>query len=98
MSKASIYFVYILECADGSLYTGITTDVERRFSEHKAGTGGHYTRAHGAKNMVYIEKRPDRSSALKREAEIKSWSRKEKLLLIEQKPSYRLRQRRPSKK
>ena len=77
-----MYYVYIIECKDGSLYTGITTDVERRFQEHKNGTGGHYTKAKQAVKVVYSQKYPDRSSALKREAEIKSWSRRKKLELI----------------
>jgi len=76
-----MYFVYILECADGSLYTGITTDVTRRFAEHQAGAGGHFTRAKGAKRIVYTEERPSRSAAQKREAEIKTWSRIKKLAL-----------------
>ncbi len=77
-----MYFVYILECADKSLYTGITTDIERRLSEHKNGKGGHYTRARRAKKMVYTERQKDRSSASKREAEIKRWPREKKLELI----------------
>jgi len=77
------YFVYLLECKDGSLYTGITTDVERRLAEHKNGTGGHFTRAKKAKRMVYTEQHPDRSSASKREAEIKKWPRKKKRALVE---------------
>jgi putative endonuclease len=77
-----MYFVYILECRDTSLYTGITTDVKRRFAEHKEGKGGHYTRAHGARRIVYTEKRKNRSSASKREAEIKRFSRPQKLELI----------------
>lgn len=76
------YFVYILECGDRSLYTGITTDVKRRFSEHKNGEGGHFTRAKKAKRIVYTEQYPDRSSAQKREAEIKEFTRKKKLELI----------------
>ncbi|MFZ3043811.1 MAG: GIY-YIG nuclease family protein [Minisyncoccia bacterium] len=75
------YFVYLLECGDGSLYTGVTTDVARRFAEHKKGIGGRFTRAKGARRIVYIEEYPDRSSAQKREAEIKSWSREKKLEL-----------------
>lgn len=82
-SKSVRYFVYLLECEDGSLYTGITTDVERRFAEHQSGTGGHFTRAKGAKRIVYTEQHPDRSAALKREAEIKSWPREKKLILVE---------------
>ena len=77
------YFVYLLECADGSLYTGVTTDVKRRLAEHKNGTGGRFTRAKGAKRIVYTERHPDRSSAQKREAEIKSWPREKKLTLVE---------------
>jgi putative endonuclease len=77
-----MYFVYIIECADGSYYTGITTDVERRFNEHKKGDGGHYTSAKGVLAVVYREKQSDRSSALKREAEIKSWSKKKKHQLV----------------
>lgn len=79
-----MYYVYILKCADGSLYTGITTDVGRRFEEHKAGTGGHYTRSRVVAKVVYTEKLPDRSSASKREAEIKRLPRAKKLLLIKQ--------------
>ena len=77
-----MYFVYILKCLDGSLYTGITTDIKRRFEEHKKGVGGHYTRAKGASKIVFQEKHPDRSSASKREAEIKSWPRKKKEALF----------------
>jgi putative endonuclease len=77
-----MYFVYILECGDGSLYTGITTDVKRRFAEHKSGAGGHFTRAKGAKRIVYTEEQPSRSAAQKREAEIKKLTREQKLALI----------------
>jgi len=77
------YFVYLLECGDGSLYTGITTDVDRRLAEHKSGTGSHFTRAKGAKRIVYTEEHPNRSSAQKREAEIKTWPRRKKLALLE---------------
>ena len=78
-----MYLVYILECGDKSLYTGITTDLKRRFAEHKAGEGGHYTSAKGVVKIVYTEQHPDRSSASKREAEIKSWPRKKKLSLLQ---------------
>ncbi len=77
-----MYFVYILECADKTLYTGITTDVRRRLTEHKVGKGGRYTRARGARRVVYSEKCKDRSSASKREAAIKHLSREQKLTLI----------------
>jgi putative endonuclease len=80
-SKTKGYFVYLLECEDGSLYAGITTDVERRFNEHAAKIGGHYTRAHAAKRIVYTEQFKNRSAASKREAEIKSLPRERKLNL-----------------
>ena len=82
-----VYFVYLIKCKDGSLYTGITTDVQRRFREHKKGTGGHYTKAKGVVRVVYTEKHPDRSSASKREAEIKRWPRKKKMDLIKSFPA-----------
>jgi putative endonuclease len=76
------YFIYLLECADKSIYTGITTDVARRLAEHKKNIGSRYTRAHGAKKILYTEKFSTRSAALRREAEIKRWPRKRKLGLI----------------
>ena len=77
-----MYFIYILRCKDKSLYTGITTDVERRFKEHRAGTGGHYTRSHKPEKVLYREKAGTRSNALKREAEIKSWPREKKMQFV----------------
>jgi putative endonuclease len=77
-----MYFVYILKCRDSTLYTGITTDLERRFEEHKKGIGSHYTRAKKVQRIVYTEERKNRSSASKREAEIKKMSRAIKLKLI----------------
>ena len=79
-----MYFVYVLECKDGSLYTGITTNVERRFKEHKDGIGGHYTRAKRVVRVVYTERYTDRSSAARLEVEIKSWRREKKLHVIGQ--------------
>jgi putative endonuclease len=78
---AKPYWLYLLKCKDGSIYTGITTDVKRRFLEHKNGKGGHYTKAKGAAKILYTEKRRTKGSALKREAQIKRLSRKEKLTL-----------------
>lgn len=77
-----MYFVYILRCADKTLYTGITTDLARRLAEHKAGDGGHYTRAHGAKKIIYSERHADRSAASRREAQIKRLTRDKKLALM----------------
>jgi len=74
--------VYILECNDGSLYTGITTNVERRLHEHKNGKGGHYTASRQVQHVVYTEEHPNRSAALKREAEIKKLPKDKKLQLI----------------
>lgn len=79
---APMYFVYIIECRDASLYTGITTDVGRRFKEHKEGRGGRYTRAKKVKKLLYFEKQKDRSSALKREAQIKRLPKSKKLALV----------------
>ena len=75
--------VYILRCGDGSLYTGISTDVQRRLAEHRSGKGAKYTRSRGPLELVYQEECPDKSAALKRELEIKALPRAEKLKLIE---------------
>jgi len=76
------YFLYIIECSNKALYTGITTDLKRRFNEHKTGNGGHYTAYNPAVKIRYSEKYPTRSEASKREAQIKNWSRTKKLDLI----------------
>ena len=76
------WFVYILRCADGSLYTGITTDVSRRCEQHNAGTASRYTRSRLPVNLSYQEAQASQSLALKRELEIKAMSRKEKDALI----------------
>ena len=76
-----MYYIYLLLCDDKSIYTGITTDVPRRFKEHKNGDGGHYTRSHGAQKIIYIERRTTRSKALMREAKIKKMGREQKLAL-----------------
>lgn len=76
---APMYFVYILQCKDSSLYTGIAKDVQKRFGEHAAGRGGAYTRSHKPIRIVCIEKKKTRSAALRREAEIKRWSRNKKI-------------------
>jgi putative endonuclease len=77
-----MYYVYLLECADGSIYTGVTTDVARRFKEHADGKGAQYTKARKATKLLYTEKAKDRSTAQKREAEIKAWPRIKKLALV----------------
>ena len=76
------WFVYILRCADGSLYTGITTDVSRRCKQHNAGTASRYTRSRLPVELAYQEAQDNRSLALKRELAIKAMSRQEKESLI----------------
>ncbi|MDR0852834.1 MAG: GIY-YIG nuclease family protein [Clostridiales Family XIII bacterium] len=74
--------VYILECRDGSLYTGWTNDIEKRLKAHNAGTGGKYTRSRLPVKLAYFEIAETRSEALKREAAIKRMKRSEKIKLI----------------
>ena len=78
----NIWKLYILRCGDGTLYTGISTDVEKRFAVHSSGKGAKYTRGRGPLELVYWEECGDRSAALKREVEIKKLSREEKEKLI----------------
>jgi len=77
-----MYYVYIIQCKDKSLYTGITTDVSRRFEEHKQGIGSNYTKAKKAVKLVFVEESLNRSLASKREAEIKNFKRAQKLELV----------------
>ena|ERR1039457_2211516 len=74
--------VYIISCSDNSLYTGITTDVERRFRQHSEGRGAKYFRGRQPIGIVYLESGHTRSSASKREIQIKSSSRIEKNILL----------------
>ena len=76
------WFVYILRCAECSLYTGITKDVDRRCQQHNAGTASRYTRSRLPVKLVYQEVHFSQGSALKREAAIKAMTRREKLALI----------------
>lgn len=81
------WFVYIIEASDGSLYTGVTTNVERRFTEHRdSAKGAKFFRGRRPLKIVYQQDHPDRSSALQREAEIKKLTREKKLYLIGQFP------------
>ena len=75
------WYVYMLRCGDGTLYTGITDDVQRRLEAHRSGKGAKYTRGRGPLELAYTEKLPDKSAALKREIAIKKLSRREKLEL-----------------
>ena len=78
-----LWFVYMLLCGDDTLYTGISDDVDRRLAQHRAGKGAKYTRGRGPLSLVYQEKCPSYSDALKREYRIKQLSRAEKQELIE---------------
>ena len=84
------WIVYILECADTSLYTGITNDLERRLEEHRAGRGAKYTKHRSPLRVRYTEHRSTKGAALAREAAIKSLARPEKLALIAAQPTPRL--------
>ena len=77
------WFVYIVQCADKSLYTGIATDVDRRVAEHNAGQGARYTRGRGPVSLVYREEVKDRPGALKREYAIKKMPADQKRELID---------------
>lgn len=78
-----MYFVYILECSDGTLYTGITTDVKRRINEHNSSNlGAKYTKARRPVKLVYVEEFENRSDVSVRENDIKKMTRKQKLQLI----------------
>lgn len=76
------WHLYILRCKDGTLYTGITTDVEKRLEVHRAGKGAKYTRGRAPLELVYTEKCENHSHALKRELEIKALPREKKRQLI----------------
>lgn len=78
----NIWYLYILRCRDGTLYTGITTDVDKRFAAHNAGKGAKYTRGRGPLQLLYREQCADHSAALKRELEMKKLTRQEKELFL----------------
>lgn len=82
------WFVYILRCADDSLYTGITTDKTRRLNQHNKGIAAKYTRVRTPVEMVYSENSTDRSAASKREIAIKKLTRNKKLALIKSSSSH----------
>lgn len=76
-------FVYLLRCADGTLYCGWTTDIERRLAAHRSGTGSRYTRSRRPVELALVIQVADRSAALREEARIKRLPRAAKLQLIE---------------
>ena len=77
-----MWYVYMLECRNGSYYTGATNDVARRVEEHKKGLGGKFTRAFKVRRLVYRKKCADKSAALKREAAIKQMTRSAKKKMV----------------
>lgn len=82
MDGPKTWSLYILRCGDGTLYTGVARDALRRLAEHRAGRGAKYTRGRGPLELIYLENCPDHSAALRREAEVKKLSRREKLNLM----------------
>ena len=80
-----LWVVYILKCADGSLYTGVTNNLKKRVLAHQEGKGAKYTKGRLPLKVIYHEKLPNRSEALKREIVIKQLNRLEKLKLISDK-------------
>lgn len=80
--STSAWFVYIVRCADGTLYTGVTTDLSRRTRQHNDGTAARYTRSRRPVKLVHQERQPSQSLALQREAAIKRLTRRQKLALI----------------
>jgi len=81
--EAAEHYVYMLRCADGTIYSGYTTDPFRRAAAHNSGHGAKYTRSRLPVELVYIENAKSKSQALKREAAVKKLTRVEKLALIE---------------
>ncbi|MFQ3318260.1 MAG: putative endonuclease [Natronomonas sp.] len=83
MPRSGGHHVYVVECADGTLYTGYTTNVERRLREHNAGDGAKYTRGRTPVELVYTEPFDSKSAAMSREYELKQLSRNEKERLVD---------------
>ena len=81
-NRTGRYFCYIVVCADGTYYTGWSTDPGRRTRQHNQGSGARYTRQRSPVQLVYVEEQPDRSSAMRREVKIKQMSRTRKQALI----------------
>ena len=79
-----VWYIYIVQCVDSALYTGITSNIDRRIKEHNANDklGSRFVRVRRPVKLIYSEIKQSRSEALKRESEIKGWSRKKKFILI----------------
>ena len=77
-----MWYVYILECQNKALYTGVTNNIDRRIADHKQGNSGRYTKIAGANKLLFKEEFSSRIEATKRESQIKGWTRRKKLALI----------------
>jgi putative endonuclease len=82
MESGRAFWVYMLRCGDGTLYSGITNDLDKRFAAHESGRGARYTRGRGPLRLVYREEVKDKSAALKREHALKRLPRARKLALV----------------
>ena len=87
LSEQRAFFCYIVECADGSFYTGWTTDPRRRERQHNRGQGARYTRQRRPVRLVYVEELPDRATAMRRERALKSLSHAKKQAVIAAHPT-----------
>jgi len=77
-----MWFTYILLCSNGSFYTGISNNPRQRFLDHKNGKGGRYTKLYKPVKIIYLEQLPNKSTALKRELQIKGWSHSKKIKIL----------------
>ena len=77
-----MWFVYLLLCSDKSFYTGISNNPQKRFLDHKNGKGGYYTRSHKPEKLIFQEQHSSKNQALKRERQIKGWSRSKKIKIL----------------
>jgi putative endonuclease len=82
MPKPLLAYMYILECANGTFYTGSTIDIDKRLAQHHAGEGANYTKKHRPVKLVYVEFFQNIEDAFNREKQVQGWSRKKKLALI----------------
>ena len=82
--KHNLWWLYIVACKDGKLYTGVTSDLQRRIRQHNRGQGCRFTKFRTPVHLVYKERCSSKQLALRREAEIKGWNRDKKLKLINQ--------------
>ncbi|MDP4001585.1 MAG: GIY-YIG nuclease family protein [bacterium] len=77
-----MYYLYLIKCKDGSIYTGISSDVEKRFTRHSNKQGSKYTIQHQPEEIIYIEAHINKTEAARREKQIKGWRREKKLGLV----------------